>query len=83
MWRRYRPRWRRTARGAWSWDAALPGDAWVALADERLTTAAARGALGPGVRLGRAKARGHLDALAAAAILEGAVGTLAPRPPAG
>jgi putative holliday junction resolvase len=56
--------------------AALPGDAWVALADERLTTAAARGALGPGARLGRAKARGHLDALAAAAILEGAVGAL-------
>lgn len=54
---------------------ALGGDPWIALVDERLTTAAALTALG-GAHPRRAKARGALDALAAQAILESALSAL-------
>lgn len=53
----------------------LGTDPWIAMMDERLSTAAAREAL-EGARPRKAKAAGHLDALAAHTILEGALDVL-------
>lgn len=54
----------------------LGDDVWIALQDERFSTAAAHQALGPNARLARAKSKGAIDTLAAQAILEAALRTL-------
>ena len=53
----------------------LPCDLWIAMQDERLSTAAARGMLS-GKSLKKAKEKGHLDALAAQTILQSALDVL-------